>query len=133
LHRVTLLAAPHAAARQPCHAGRPRCARQAWARPCRATCTGAAGLPRHPAWRSSAGSRGPARPPFFLLLSPFFSSPSRAAPTSAAAGRRPPIPAPNRWSWGGKSGGICSPRPCEGIDLLLSLLPLHCVDRSRCL
>jgi hypothetical protein len=44
--RQPAFAAPHAAVRQGCHAGLPWRARQAWARSCHATCTGAAGLPR---------------------------------------------------------------------------------------
>jgi hypothetical protein len=60
------------------------------------------------------------------------SSPRPDAPAGrTAAGSRPPIPAPNLLIWGGKSGINHSPRPCEGIPLLLPLLPLHYVDRRR--
>jgi hypothetical protein len=85
-------AAPHAPARQRCHAGQPL----------------------------SRARRGPARPPFFFLF-PFFLSRPEPRRTLTAAGRRPLIPAPNRWIWGGESGGNCSSRPCEGIPLLLSM------------
>jgi hypothetical protein len=100
----------------------------------RATCSGAAGvprwlaaareadvgpgLPRHMHWRGSAESTGPARPPFFFLLLPLVSPRPEAAPPLTAP---PPFPAPNRWIWGGKGGGNRSPCPCEGIPLLLSL------------
>jgi hypothetical protein len=91
--------------------------RDAAASLCRATCSGAAevprwpaaarapgvgpGLPRHPAWRGSAGSSGPARPPFFLLL-PFFICPSSPASGAAAGGSRH---TPNPAICGGDSVG----------------------------
>jgi hypothetical protein len=62
-------AAPHAATRQGCHGGQPRRAWQTWARACRAGACGVTALPRHTAWRDSAESTGPVRPPFFLLSS----------------------------------------------------------------
>jgi hypothetical protein len=128
LHPVTPLAAPggvawqasfavpHAAARQGCHASQAWHAGQTWAQACRATCSSTAALPRHPTWRGSVETTGPARPPFFFLL-PFFSPSLEAVPPLTAA----PHSGPNRWIWGGKSGGNRSPPPCEGIPLLLSL------------
>jgi hypothetical protein len=115
LHQVTPFAmsggatdfvVPHAAARQGCHGGEERRAEQTWARACRVTCTAAAALPRHPAWRGRGESTAP----------PLSSSPSpepAAALTQAAA---PPIPAPNRWIWGGKSGGNRSPPPTSNTS-----------------
>jgi hypothetical protein len=101
LHPVTPLAAPggvawqasfavpHAEARQGCHASQAWHEGQTWARACRATCSSTAALPRHPAWRGSVETTGPARPPFFFLL-PFFSPSLEAAPPLTVA---PPIPA----------------------------------------
>jgi hypothetical protein len=68
LHPMTSLAASGGVARQPAFAAPhwPAAAREKGVGP---------GLPRHPAWRGSAKSRGPARPPFFFfLLLPFFLS-----------------------------------------------------------
>jgi hypothetical protein len=89
--RQPTFAAPHAVARERCHAGQPRPAGQAWARDCHATCTGSVGLPRHPAWRGSDKSRGRARPPFFFFLPLFSPRPELPLPRTAAGGRRPPI------------------------------------------
>jgi hypothetical protein len=126
---VTPLAAPGCVARQLAFDA-PHVAVPRWSAAVRAPGVGPV-LPRHMRRRGNVAAPPclaqqrqvnrtravPFLPPPPLLLS---QARGRAAPSP------PPIPAPNRLIWGGKSGGNRSPRLCEGIPLLLSLF-YHCI------